>query len=207
MRDDIDAFELTPWERTDEASWQRRKDNLWISPVAPLNKLVEELRRETADHVPWIDPFCGGTEAQIMAVLLRPGRLGAMATDFLSLANGDPTARNMIKALTEVGISYRKMMFWNAIPWAGEREEKITSAMREQGRAMLERLVPLLPELKSAILVGGEAQRVGKLVTWPPTVRVLECAHPGPFVWNQFRYREQKQGIFEAFRKAAALTS
>jgi len=202
-----DVFETSPWKCRDEASWKVRESHIWDSRVASLNKLVHDLRRDTRSHVPWIDPFCGGSEAQVLAVLLRPGPLGAMATNFLSLANNDATARNMVEVLARAGISYSKLVFWNAIPWSGDRKERITRDMLERGSSMLERLLPLLPHLRCVILVGGEARRVGKLVTWAPTVHVVECAHPGPFVWNQHRYRARKQGIFDAFRAAAALLS
>jgi hypothetical protein len=207
VRDDVGVFEESPWKRTDEASWKFREDNLWGPRIAPLSKLVDALRRETGGHVPWIDPFCAGIEAQILAVLLRPGPLGAMATNFLSLANQDQTAKNTIEVLTQANISYRQLLFWNAIPWSGQREEKITSAMIQRGASMFDRLLQLLPVLRCVILVGGDAQRIETFVNWPPAVRPLKCAHPGPFVWNQHRYRHQKQQIFEVFRDAAALVN
>lgn len=205
--ENLDVFETSPWKCADGASWKIRESHIWDSRVASLNKLVQDLRRETRSHVPWIDPFCGGGEAQILVVLLRPGPLGAMATNFLSLANNDATARNTADVLAQARVSYRKLVFWNAIPWSGERKEEITSDMLARGSSMLERLLPLLSHLRCVILAGGEAKRVRNLVTWPRAVHVIECAHPGPFVWNQHRYRARKQEILEAFRAAAALLS
>ena len=203
--EDTKVFEENPWERTDEASWRFRESHVGLPRVAPLNKLVEALRQETDSHVPWIDPFCGGVEARILLVLLRPGPRGAIASNFLSLANSDATAKNTVQVLTKVGIGYREITFWNAIPWSGPREENITSAMLERGAGMLARLLPLLPPLKAVILIGGEAHRLEPLMPNEPAIHVFKCAHPGPFVWNQHRYRAQKQGIFDAFRAAATV--
>jgi uracil-DNA glycosylase len=202
---DISIFEETPWNRNDEASWTFRESRVGLARIASLTTLIEALRKETNRHVPWIDPFCGGIEAKILLVLLRPGPRGAMASNFLSLANSDATAKNMVQVVTEAGIRYRELTFWNAIPWSGPREEKITSAMLERGAGMLARLIPLLPTLKAVILIGREAQRLEPSMPNEPSIQVFRCAHPGPFVWNQHRYRPLKQGIFDAFRSAATL--
>lgn len=207
MRRDVQVFESTPWLRTDQASWQFRRDHLWDPRVAEMNKLVETLRHVTHSHVPYIDPFCGGRDATILLVLLRPGPKGAMASDFLSLANNDATARNTIEVLKDTGIGYSQLVFWNAIPWSGARKEKITPSMIDRGARMLDNFLPFLPSLRAVVLVGGEAQRLRQLVNWRRGVDVSECAHPGPFVWNQHRYQEQKRGIFDTFRAVAALLS
>jgi hypothetical protein len=202
---DINIFEETPWKRSDNASWRFRESQAGSPRVAPLNALCETLRNETNSHVPWIDPFCGGIQAKILLVLLRPGPRGAMDSNFLSLANADATAQNTIQVLAEVGIAYREITFWNAIPWAGPREEKITSAMLERGAGMLARLLQLLPMLKATILIGRDAQRLEPLIPNNRAIKILKCAHPGPIVWNQHRYEPLKQGIFDAFRGAAVL--
>jgi hypothetical protein len=137
--------------------------------------------------------------------LLRPGPRGAMACNFLSLDNTDATARSTVNVLTEVGIAYRDLTFWNAIPWYGPREEKITSAMLERGSDMLGRLQHLLPNLEAVILLGRDAQRLERFISRTLALRVLKCALPSPFVWNQHRYRSLKEGIFDTFRIASAV--
>jgi len=198
-----DPFEVTPWKHNDRASWERREANRLTPRVEPLNRLVEVLRHESNEHIPWIDPFCGGIEARILLVLERPGRLGAIETDFLSLANVDDTARNTIAVMRAAGISYCDVTFWNAIPWSGD-QKRVTASMRPEGSVMFGRLLPRLPRLRTIILMGNEAQRIGPLIQWPKSIDALKCAHPGPFVWNQLRYTSQKEGIFAAFRKAVA---
>jgi hypothetical protein len=126
-----------------------------------------------------------------------------MASDFLSLANDDATARNTIEVITHAGLKYQDLVFWNAIPWSGPRDEKISQDMISRGASMLNRLLPLLPCLKAVVLVGGEAQRLKNLIKWSGKIRVFECAHPGPFVWNQHRYRNHKMSIFSTFQAAA----
>lgn len=205
MRDDTDVFESKPWERTDDGSWRFREANLWRRRVASVTRLVEALRQETGSHVPWLDPFCGGVEAPILLVMLRPGPRGAMASNFLSLANRDATAANTIEIVRTAGLRYTDMVFWNAIPWAGPREEKITAPMLQRGASMLGRMLVLLPRLRAIVLVGNEAQRLERSIASRADRRVLKCAHPGPFVWNQHRYEELKRGIFETFQAAAAI--
>lgn len=173
--------------------------------MAALTRLVDTLRVETGAHVPWIDPFCGGIGATILLVLKRPGRLGATATVFLSLANGDATARNTIEVMSACNIVYADLVFWNAIPWSGDREEVVTNGMISNGSKMLQRLLALLPRLQVAVLLGQEAQKIDSHVAWPAHIRRINSAHPGPFVWNQHRYRSQKLGIFEAFQQAASM--
>ena len=105
--------------------------------------------------------------------------------------------------LETAGLSYNQVTFWNAVPWAGPREEKITQIDLAKGASMMARLLPLLPRLQSVVLVGEVAGTLRLRVQWPDGVEVMNCAHPGPIVWNQHRYRVHKQGIFAAFERAA----
>lgn len=198
-----DAFEKTPWKLNDQASWNRRVGSMFSPRAEPLNRFVKVLRQETQKHVPWIDPFCGASDARILLVLKRPGPRGATETDFLSLANTDRTALNTIDVMQDAGIEYRQVTFWNAIPWSGDRKEVITSSMLEKGASMFQRLLPLLPKIKYVILLGREAQRICPMMRWPRGVRPLMCAHPTPIVWNQHRFRTHKESIYAAFRTAA----
>lgn len=192
-----------PWTRTDPGAWNLRKGRRFDPRCEPLNRLAEQLQSETGAHVPWLDPFCGGVDAPVLLVLKRPGPKGAMATDFLSLANTDQTAMNTITAMREAGLACSDLVFWNAIPWSGAREERITPAMRQRGEAMLGRLLPLLPRPRAVLLVGGDAHPLGATVErWRPGVRAIACAHTSPLAWNRVRHRE---GILAAFRTAAAL--
>lgn len=202
MFDDA-VFRDTPWLRVDAAAWETRRANLHHPRVGRLNALVEDLRTETNECVPWIDPFCGGEDAPVLVVLLRPGPKGAMETDFLCLANPDDTARNRITVMQAASLSYRDTCPWNAIPWPGRRDERISADMLARGAAMLQRLLPLMRRLRAVVLVGGVAGKLNSKVNWPPGACVLTCAHPGPFVWNQLRYRRHRDGIFDTFAKAA----
>ena len=199
----IDALTTEPWTQTDQGAWKVREEHRFGPRCGKVNRLVEQLQAETGEGVPWVDPFCGGVDAPLLIVLKRPGALGAAATRFLSLANTDQTARNTIAAMQQAGLAYGDLLFWNAIPWSGPRDEKFTPAMRQRGETMLGRLLPLLPRLRAVLLLGGDAHPLRSAIErWRPEVRVIACAHTSPLAWNQVRHRE---GILAAFRAAAAL--
>ncbi len=200
-----EEFRKRPWLRADSRSWETRKANIRHPRVANLNAYVERISLDLGEHVPWIDPFCGGEDATVLVVQLRPGPKGAMETNFLSLANPDKAALNAITVMETAGLGYEVICPWNIVPWGGPREEKITAAMREKGEAILQELLPLFPSLKVVLLVGEEASKAKSRMQWPGHLTVLTCAHPGPIVWNQFRYRTKRQGIFDAYSKASTL--
>jgi hypothetical protein len=202
MPDTFRALATTPWAMTDAHSWQLRMENRFNPGCGKVNRLVEQLRAETSVDFPWVDPFCGGVDAQLLLVLKRPGPLGAMATRFLSLANTDQTAKNTIAAVQQAGLAYGDLLFWNAIPWSGPRDEKLTPAMRQRGEAMLGRLLRVLPRLRAVLLLGGDAHPLRSAIErWRSEISVIACAHTSPLAWNQARHRE---GILAAFRAAAA---
>jgi hypothetical protein len=187
---------------TNTRSWRLREEHKFAPGCQRVNRLVEQLQAETGKDIPWVDPFCGGDGAPLLLVLKRPGAVGAASTRFLSLANTDQTAKNTIAAIQQAGLTYRDLIFWNAIPWSGPRDEKLTPAMRQHGEAMLGRLLRLLPRLRAVLLLGGDAHLLrSSIERWRPEVSVIACAHTSPLAWNQVRHRE---GILAAFRAAAA---
>jgi hypothetical protein len=200
MSDEFQAFRTAPWGLTDERSWSVRRAHIFSQPAGEVNRVVRRLRTETSEHIPWIDPFCGGEDARVLFVAKRPGPLGAMASDFLSLANADQTAKNTITAMRYAGLKYADMVFWNAVPWSGPRTELITRSMLERGEAMLRLLLTVLPRLGTVILAGESAHAMGEVVSRRPNLRVFRCAHTSPLAWNRTRHQ---QGILAAFHGAA----
>jgi hypothetical protein len=65
---------LTPWNHIDDASWDARRRALEHPRAARLTTLVRELRQETGQHVPFVDPYCGAEDARVLVVLKRPSR-------------------------------------------------------------------------------------------------------------------------------------
>jgi hypothetical protein len=191
-----------PWKYAGEADWRCRVSQLYAPNVKALNELVDAIRQETRAHVPWVDPFCGGVDAKLLLVFLRPGPRGAMATNFLSLANGDETARNTITLLQEAGLKYSDVTFWNAVPWSGPREEPISTGMLQHGGLFLRRMLEHLASLRAIMLIGEMAKRLRQHVP-QSGAEIITCAHPGPIVWRQHRYRDKREQMAAAFQRAA----
>ncbi len=58
-----------------------------------------------------------GVDAAVLLILRDPGRLGALATSYLSIRNPDRTAANQRRLLAVVRLPPEICLFWNAIPW------------------------------------------------------------------------------------------
>lgn len=191
---------ITPWQATHAQAWDIRLSERFQGPAGEVNRFVEKLQTELSQHVPWIDPFCGGADATVLLVLKRPGPRGAMASQFLSLANDDRTAKNTIESMLKAGLRYTDLTFWNVVPWGGPREEVLTRTMRASGEEILLRMLPLLKNLRAVLLMGNEAHHFQTLFLGRSDVRVSCSPHTSPLVWNR---AEKRRTILEAFQSVA----
>jgi uracil-DNA glycosylase len=153
--------------------------------IAPLADYVQRLRDiHPAWEFPNFDPLDGGTNAEILFLLEKPGPMTSAASagsGFISRNNDDPTAQATFDFMKKADISRERAVIWNVVPgWNGTR--KVTAAELKAGVVALRGLLPLLPKLHSIVLVGKKAQRALALVE-PLGLRIFKSAHPSPLVF------------------------
>jgi hypothetical protein len=147
--------------------------------VAPLNAFVDQLRVRRGGTVPYIDPDWAGVDAKILFVMLRPGPRAA-ESGLLSLENQDLTARYMLELLRKVAIPIDASAVWNIVPWYGPRSEFVSSHDIAEGTLYLNEFILLLPQLRSLVLVGRDAQSAESSLKMPSGVRVFRAPHTSP---------------------------
>ena len=152
--------------------------------MEPLTVYVEKLR---VDHPKWefpdFDPLDGGVHADILFLLEKPGPMtsaNGKGSGFISRNNNDSTAEATFGFMKEAGIPRKRSIIWNVVPgWNGTRN--VTSQELRDGVATLAGLLPLLPHVRTVVLVGRKAQRATSLVE-PFGFRMFVSAHPSPLV-------------------------
>lgn len=153
--------------------------------MVPLAAYVAGLRGHPDIVVPDFDPMDGGTGAQVLFLLEKPGphaapslRTACDDSGFISRDNGSATAAALRRFMQEAGLSRRDTVIWNVIPW-WNGSIAVTTAERVAGLRELAHVLALLPRLHTAVLVGRTAARARPAVQG---LRVLESAHPSPQV-------------------------
>lgn len=127
--------------------------------VAPLNKIVYELRRSSigGKTVPYVDPDGGGINARGLMLLRDPSDTAWRTTRLIAPDNPDKTADNFTWLRDSVGIDAGRLVHWNIVPWwIGERD---VDTEIDAARPYLLRFVAELSELKIVVCFGDDAQR------------------------------------------------
>ena len=171
----------------DLAERSRRRALLALPRMVPLAFYAAGLRRSQAFpgvQVPDFDPLDGGIGARVLFVLEKPGP-GILPDGFVSRDNGTPTAAAIRAFMAQAGLPRGETVLWNLVPW-WNGTTAVTAAERAAGLAELEALLPLLPALDTAVLVGRTAGAAREILGG---LRVLESAHPSPQVRAGFRDR------------------
>ncbi len=176
------------------AERERRRALLSLPHAAPLAAYAAGLRRPGV-QVPDFDPLDGGTAARVLFVLEKPGP-GIHPGGFVSRDNDTPTAAAIRAFMAQAGLPRRETALWNLVPW-WNGTTVVTAAERAAGVQALAGLLPLLPGLDTAVLVGRTADAARPLLDG---VRVLASAHPSPQVRAGFRARWD--AIPEVWRQA-----
>lgn len=152
--------------------------------VAPLAAFVERLRRAYPGwEFPDFDPLDGGSNADLMFLLEKPGpmtSIGGGGSGFISRDNDNPTAEAIFNFMNKASLPRERTVIWNIVPgWNGTC--KVTTKELVAGVDSFAGLLPLLPKLRTIVLVGRKAQRATPLVE-ALGLRVLVSAHPSPQV-------------------------
>ena len=168
--------------RSPEALADRRR--MLADPhIAPLVRYVDALR---ARHPTWefqdFDPLDGGIHADMLFLLEKPGPMTSRkhkrpGSGFISRNNDDPTAEALFNFMHEAGIPRQRSVLWNVIPGWNETRET-TNFEVQRGIEELKYLLPLLPKVRTVVLVGKKAQKARRLVQ-ALGLRVFTSAHPG----------------------------
>jgi hypothetical protein len=132
--------------------------------IRPLTTYVGELRkRYSAWEFPDFDPLDGGVKADMLFLLEKPGPMTSPShkrrgSGFISRDNNDPTAEAIFLFMRAAGIERSRTVLWNTIPgW--NRTRAMAAGEVDWGIDELKRLLPLLPRLRTIVLVGKKAQR------------------------------------------------
>ena len=171
-----------------EARATRLKE-LQRSHIAPLTRFVEDLRAEAGPGaaIPYFDPWDGGVEAELLFLLEAPGAR-AVNSGFVSRNNPDETAKNFFELNIAAGIPRAKTIIWNAVPWYignGNRIRAATADDLQLGLQPLPRLLQLLRQLRTVVLVGRKAEKASLGIRRErPTLRLFLCPHPSPLFVN-----------------------
>ena len=152
--------------------------------IAPLADYAEKLRAAyPAWEFPDFDPLDGGVNADLLFLLEKPGPrtlAGGKGSGFISRDNDNPTAEAIFAFMKEAGLARGCTVIWNVVPgWNGTLQ--VTTAELLAGLDALKSLLPLLPKLRTVVLVGQRAQRAAPLVK-PLGLKILASAHPSPQV-------------------------
>ena len=174
----------------DPAVLAQRRALLTLPHVAPLTAYAAGLRAAgqggpaSGVQVPDFDPMDGGTAARVLFVLEKPGP-GIVPGGFVSRDNDTPTAQAIHAFMHHAGLPREPTVLWNLVPW-WNGTTAITATERAAGTDALQALLPLLPRLDTAVLVGRTAGAARPLLGG---LRVLTSAHPSPQVRAGFRDR------------------
>ncbi|MBB2981412.1 MULTISPECIES: uracil-DNA glycosylase [Burkholderiaceae] len=204
MADQIDA----PRTLRDPQAIAQRRAMLAEPHIAPLALYVQGLR---AQHPTWefqdFDPLDGGVQADTLFLLEKPGPMTSpngkkQGSGFISRNNDDPTAEAVFRFMEEAGIPRKRTALWNVIPW-WDKSIKFTSAEVRRGIEELRNLLPLLPAVRTVVLVGGQARRaLPMLQALRPDLRICTSAHPARQV---YRFNPEQSKAIPAQWRAAVL--
>jgi hypothetical protein len=131
--------------------------------MVSLREYVAELRTsKNADaEFPDFDPLDGGINAKILFLFEKPGPRTSQhggGSGFISRNNDDATAQATFKFMNEAGLPRTNTVIWNVVPgWDGTRT--IRRGAIKSGINELKRLMPLLAEVKTIVLVGRVSRR------------------------------------------------
>jgi hypothetical protein len=183
----MDKFEVTDCARSlrSPEAVALRKERLREPHMAPLAEFVVKLRTAHPDwEFPDFDPFDGGTNADILFLFEKPGPMTSArgkGSGFISRDNDDPTAAAIFRFMKEADLPCNRTIIWNVIHgWNGTR--RITAAEHKAGvDSLVYDLIPLLPKLRTIVLVGKKAERARKYLD-ETRFRIFTSAHPSPVV-------------------------
>ena len=172
------------------AALEQRLSQINEPHIVPVTAFIERLRERMGPQaaIPFIDPWDGGVEAEVLFLLEAPGPK-ARNSGFVSMNNPDETAKNFFEICHEAGFDRKQTITWNTVPWyigSGTKIRPANSADIAAGIDSLGELLHLLPKLKAIVLVGLKAQKAERHVREiAPYLQVFFSPHPSPMFVNR----------------------
>jgi len=153
--------------RMADPSFRRQQwEDRYAPHVEPINRLVDRLREERGDRIPYMAPHYGGTEAEVLFIFQDPGPGTDDSRDgsgFLSCENDDPSAQLLAECMEAAGLSPSRVVAWNAYPWAlPPGQSSPSSNDLTEGLDPLQQLLEALPKLKVVAPMGKVAHEAWK---------------------------------------------
>ena len=212
------TFSTEPKQHKDSDFLAAKQARLWEVHVAPINQLVDQIRKEIATEwadahtgsappvfVPYVDPDSGGIQARVLFVLESPAGPAALGSGMLSADNNDETAKNVWLSYQASGMPRTYGLAWNAVPWYvgdGVKNRNVTATDVDRGRDYLRQLLDLAPDVRVVLALGKPAQASvasANDVLAARGIRVINAPHPSPIPAAATRGRS-----LEAFNAAVA---
>lgn len=190
-----------------EAARRERLAALDQPHIAPLTGYVHALRGRDDREYPYFDPADGGIDASMLFLFEKPGpmtvergRLTRAGSGFISRDNDDPTAENTFRFMRAARVDRRRTVIWNTVPgWNGTRA--ITTPELEGGIRDLSRLLSLLPQVTTIVLVGRKAEKAEERIRGLGAYSIFRSAHPSQQV--RASYRKRWEAIPGVWKEAA----
>ncbi|KUQ82693.1 MULTISPECIES: uracil-DNA glycosylase [Enterobacter cloacae complex] len=188
-----------------ESNIRHRQSLLTAPHMQPLIAYIENLRERLGNNVfiPDFDPLDGGINAEFIFLFEKPGPQTDFkngGSGFISRDNNDETAKSVFDFMKQIGLERSRTLLWNTIPaWDNSRAFKGFHV--RDGIKFLDELLPLLPNLKTIILVGKQAKKARKRLK-ACGYDVAESYHPSPLV--KARYRQRWEQIPAAWEEATS---
>jgi len=180
------SFSSRPRMHSDARFLSRKKARLLEAHVRPVNELVDAIRLEQGEFVPYVDPDSAGALARVLFVLESPAGPAALGSEMLSPDNDDATAANMWEAYRASGLPRNLAVHWNAVPWYvgdGGRERNVTNAQVTAGHRYLRQVLDIASDVEIIVAMGKPAQSSlhrldGDLAR--RGIKLIDCIHPSP---------------------------
>lgn len=195
--------------------FERRYD----AHVLPVNRFVDDLRRESGLWMPYLAPTYGGIEADVLLLLQSPGPgtddQEGTGSGLLSAENDDPSAGLLAQCLDEAGLDQRRVVVWNAWPWLTADGASPTSGQIKDGLEPLARLLKILPRVRVLVPMGQKANEAWEqLIEAKPdlsrryaVVRSLLTSARGITEGSQHSKAEGKQRVVDDLIRASRLAN
>ena len=171
--------------------------------MRPLRDYACHLRTLGGGFVPDFDPLDGGTAAELLFLLEKPGPKTAppVGSGFVSMNNPDPTANAFRAFLHRTTIPRTAIVLWNVIPWWNGRVA-IGSDERRLGALQVPPLLARLPRLRGIVLVGNAAATLAQPHLAGLGLKVFRTVHPSRQSAIGPRSRERWEKLAEAWQSA-----
>lgn len=185
-----------------------QREHLYDLHVAPINRMVDELRG-AGRWMPHVAPVHGGVDARMLFVLRDPGpkteNPDRKNEGFLCVENDDPTAERFCGLLERADIPVRDTLPWNAYPWFINKAP--SQGQLREGTEPLRRLLAMMCDLRVVVLMGNHAHTAWSMLEVADAqlasrAPVLRTRHPSnqAFVGSseqRARWREEQAQVIE----------